>query len=341
MSARLREGLRRVENGHHGGGCGISAFGELHAQRHFGTECLSLISQLVCEEVRRFPVLAPMGGWQGAGLEDLCHEFLVDRIQAVTTMLLAQAADEASMGRLLRKSIRYWLIDQARKTAVGALRRSVEKVLATEDAFEEVPAGEVGGGRWRLAGTAALPWSGKTEELIDAARAVPNVRIPKWSSTTRRGPVADRRSIVAVVGAVLDAAEGSVEVAQLVEVFVARFPVVLDPAMGPLPDDSDSSIAFDEGLTPEEQLIAAEDEVDAAVMATELVEMLAPWERMIVPHLNNPPEIKTVLDCGRSQAYQHARRLKEKLKQLVGDGDDVRAVGLEVIELCGGAAVEE
>lgn len=313
----------------------------LSVQRYLGTECLALISRLMYQEAGRFPVLVPTDEWQKVDLEDLCHEFLVDRIQAVTAMLLAQAADDGSMGRLLRKSIRYWLIDRARKTAVGALRRSLEKVLADEDAFEVVPPGEVGGGRWRLAGTAALPWSGRTEELIDAARAVPNVRIPKWSSTTRRGPVADRRSIVAVVGAVLRAAEGSVEVAQLVEVFVVRFPAVLDPAVGPLPDDPDSSIALDEGLTPEEQVIAAEDEVDAAVTAAEVVGMLAPWEQRIVPHLDNPPAIQAVLGCGRSQAYQHAQRLKEKLTQLVGDGDDVRAVGLEVIELCGGAAVAE
>ncbi|MGH3971969.1 MAG: hypothetical protein ACRDS9_01375 [Pseudonocardiaceae bacterium] len=146
---------------------------------------------------------------------------------------------------------------------------------------------------------------------------------------------------MAVIGAVLRAAEGSVEVAQLVEVFVARFPAVLDPSVGPLPDDPDSSIALDEGLTPEEQLIAAEDEVDAAVTAAEVVGMLAPWERQIVPHLDTPPAIQAVLGCGRSQAYQHARRLKEKLTQLVGESDDVRAVGLEVIRLCGGAAAEE
>jgi hypothetical protein len=69
--------------------------------------------------------------------------------------------------------------------------------------------------------------------------------------------------------------------------------------------------------------------------------MLAPWERQIVPHLDNPLAIQTVLGCGRSQAYQDARRLKQKLTQLVGDSDSLRVVGLEVIRLCGGAAVAE
>jgi hypothetical protein len=319
----------------------ISAFGELRAQGYLGIECLALIFQFVREEAHRFPVLAPRSGWQDADLEDLCGEFLADRIQQVTVMLLAQAGDEASMGRLLRKSIRHWLIDQARKTAVGALRRRLENVLAAEDAFEQVPAGDAGGGRWRLRSTSVSPWAGSTEDLVDAARAVPNVKVPKWSSTTRRGPVADRKSIVAVVGAVLGTAGGSLEVAQLVAVFVARFPVVLDPAVGPLPHDVDASVGLDEeGLTPEQQLIAVDDEVDAAVTAAEVVGMLAPWERQIVPHLDNPPAIQTVLGCGRSQAYQHARRLKEKLTQLVGDSDGLRAVGLEVIRLCGATVAE-
>lgn len=294
------------------------------------------------EEARRFPVLAPRSGWQDADLEDLRGEFVADRLRAVTVMLLAQAGDEASMGRLLRKSIRHWLIDQARKTAVGALRRSLEKVLAAEGAFEEVSAGQAGEGRWRPAGSSVLPWSGRPEDLIDAARAVPNVKIPKWSSATRRGPVADRGSIVAVVGAVLGAARGSLEVAQLVEVFVARFPAVLDPAVGPLPDDPHTGgIGLDDGLTPEQQLIAVDDEVDAAVTAAGVVGMLAPWERQVVPLLENPQAIQSVLGCGRSQAYQHAKRLKEKLTQLVGECDDLRAVGLEVIRLCGGVAVAE
>jgi len=108
-------------------------------------------------------------------------------------------------------------------------------VLTAEDACEQVPEGEAGAGRWRLAGTSVLPWSGRLEDLVEAARGVRNVKIPKWSSTTRRPPPADRASLVAVARAVLTAAAGSVEVGQLVAVFVARFPVVLDPAVGPLP----------------------------------------------------------------------------------------------------------
>lgn len=319
----------------------ISAFGELRDLGHLDRECLRLIVKLVREEAPRFPVLAPVGGWRPADLEDLVGEFLADRLEKVTVNLLALASDEASVGRLLRKSIRYWLIDQARKTGVGAVRRSVESVLSAEDAFEQVPADEVGAGRWRLAGAAVPPFPGVVEDLVKAAWAVPNVKIPQWSSSTRRPPVADRGSIVAVARAVLAAAGGSLEVAELVQVFVVRFPVVLDPVVLPLPQYPQTGVGRDDGLTPEEQAIAVDDEIDTAATAVEIVGMLSVQERRIVPHLHNPPGIQVVLGCGRSQAYHHAARLKEKLTQLIGDSDDVRAVGLEVIELCGGAAATE
>ena len=296
-----------------------------------------MIARLVREEAQRFPVLAPDGGWQPADFEDLVGEFLVERIEKVTANLLALAGDEDAVRRLLRKSIRHWLVDQARKTPLGALRRRLEDLLAADVAFERVPDGEAGAGRWRLAGTAVAPWSGRSEDLVKAAREVPNVRIPSWSSDTRRAPVADRASLVAVARAVLTAAGGSLEIAQLVGVFVARFPVVLDPAVAPFPDDQMSQGNRDEALTPEDAVIAADDELDAALTAAQVVAMLSPSERHIVPYLNDPPAIQLLLGCGRSQAYQHARRLKEKLVQLVGD-DDVHTVGLEVIRLCGGAA---
>ena len=319
-----------------GGGCVISTFDELRELGHVGANCLSLIQKLVREEVRRFPSLAPTGQWQAADLEDIVGDFLADRLERVTATLMAQAVDDASMGRLLRRSIRHWLIDQARKTGVGATRRTLERALQQDDQFEEVPAGEQGAGRWRLVGVPVPPWSGAIDDLVEAARAGPNVRIPKWASSARRPPVADRASIVATLRAMFAVAEGSLEVAQLVEVFVRRFPVVLDPVVVPASEVSDGT-HWGAGLTPQEQIIAAEDDFVAGVAAAEIVGMLSPDERRIVPHLDNTPAVQALLGCGRSQAYQHTKRLKEKLAQLVGDGNDVRPVGLEVIRLCGGA----
>lgn len=285
------------------------------------------------EEARRFPSLAPAGGWCQDHLDDLTSDFLADRIGPVTTMLVAQAGDDASVGKLLRRSIRHWLIDRVRKTSVGALRRRLEEVLAGDDAFEQVPAGTEGAGRWRLAGSGAPPWSGRIADLVEAARAVPRVKIPQWSSSARRSPVADKASIVAVARAALQAAGGSLEIAELTSVFAARFPAALDPVIVPLLDDRDL-VARDVNPTPEERQVAAEDELESGVTAAEIVDMLSPAERQLVPHLDDQENIQAILGCGRSQAYYHARRLKAKLAQLLGETGDMRAVALEVIRLC-------
>jgi hypothetical protein len=166
------------------------------------------------------------------------------------------------------------------------------------------------------------------------------VRIPPWSSGGRRPPVADRASIVAVAHAVLEAAAGSMEVAQIVAVFLVRFPAVVDPPVVLMQDHHDVVVRAEE-LTPEEHVIAAEDELAAGVRAAEVAGMLSAAERQLVPHLADIPAIQQVLGCGRSQAYHHAKRLKDKLAQLVGEGEDVRAVGLEVIRLCGGVPGSE
>jgi hypothetical protein len=291
----------------------ISAFDELRDLGHLGREFLKLINKLTREEVARFPALTPEGGWQPADLEDLVGKFLAERLQKVTANLLALADDDDSVGRLLRKSIRHWLIDQARQTAVGSVRRTVEKVLADEEGVEQVPSGELGAGRWRLAGTAGLPWSGALDDLVVAARTVPNVKIPKWSSAVRRPPMADRASIAAVIRAVLTAAEGSLEVAQIVEVFVARFPVVLDPATTPLSDAVEFEAHDRAALTPEEQVIAVEEEIDAAASAVGVVAMLSPQEREIVRRFGDIPAIQALLGCGRTQAYHCSPALKMRI----------------------------
>lgn len=85
----------------------ISAFDEIRDLGHLGRECLKLINKLTREEVARFPALTPEAGWQPTDLEDLVGKFLTERLEKVTTNLLALATDDASVGRLLRKSIRY------------------------------------------------------------------------------------------------------------------------------------------------------------------------------------------------------------------------------------------
>lgn len=266
----------------------------------------------------------------------MVQDFLVDRVKPLTVMLMTQATNQDSFDRLLRRSIRNWLIDQVRTTAVGALRRSLEKVLREEDDFETVPAGEVGAGRWRLVGVAeSTPWAGDPAVLLAAAWDVPDVRVPKWSSGTRRPPIADRASIVKILRVILMIADGSLETAQVVHVLARRFAAALDPIERPI-SDADSEGVRSEGLSPEELVIAMDSEVDAASAADAIFATLSEAERSILPVVDDPAEVQKRLGLGRSQASQLASRCKAKVVNLAGTGPEARQIALEVIWLCGG-----
>lgn len=314
----------------------ITAFAELHRLGHFGPECLRLVQELMSEEMRRFPALEPAVGWQPADLEDLVQEFLEQRFVAMTTTLLTTARNDESMGRLLRRSIRNWLIDRARTTGTGRVRKLLEKVLVESAEFEKVSPGQPGAGQWRLAGSSSEPWAGDPQELMRAASAVQSVRMSAWSSTTRRAPLASRESLIAVARAVLSTAGGSLDIAQLTHVFVTRFPAALDWAVVPL--EPGAAVFGADHPTPEEEVIAGYDEIDSGASAAEIVGMLSPAERTLVPHLDDVVAAQRVLDCRRSSAYQQMNRLREKLVQLAGGSDDRYAVVLEVIRLCGPAS---
>lgn len=284
-------------------------------------------------EVHRFPVLEPAGGWQPTELDDCVHDFLEQRLAAVTAMLLAEAHDDDSVGRLVRRSIRNWLIDRARETAVGYVRRRLERLLDSSAEFATVPAGEPGAERWYLAGgDPPGPWSGEFDELVRAAHSVRRVRVPPWSSTSRRAPIADRASLIAVARAVFERAGGSLDVAELTHVFVRRFPVVLDPAIQPVDAEIESLPAG--APTPEEVVVREEAELEAAADAVAVLAMLSPQERTLLACREDITAVRNALGCGRSKAYQQVQRLNEKLVQLAGDDDEGRAMTLEVIRLC-------
>ncbi|MGV0698969.1 hypothetical protein [Mycolicibacter sinensis] len=310
----------------------ISTFDELQHAGHLGKECLALIEKLLREELRRFRPLTHLES------EDVVQDFLVDRIKPLTASLLSQATDDDSLAKLLRISIRNWLIDRARETGTGHIRRTLEKVLGAAPEFERVAPGEAGGGRWRIASGDAAPWTGSIADLTAAAWSVREVRVPKWSSPTRRAPLADRDSLVAIINAVLTRAGGSVEIAQLVAVFADRFAAALDPVVASIDDDDHPIDVAATTADPEETLIADEVALDVATAAAEIAGRLTENEREIVPILHDSAAVRLKLGKGRTQCAAFTARLKAKIRELAGTSGDAEEVVREVVTLCGGVS---
>jgi hypothetical protein len=305
----------------------IDAYRELQQLGHFGQRGLELLFRLTREEAQRFPVLKPAAGWTEDSVWDCTQSFFVEKGTAVTAAVLAQTADVASMGRYLRRSIRNFLIGKARETPVGAVRRKIEELLAAAPDFVQLPPGMPGAGRWQLDGEPQQPYAGQLQPLVTAACDVPGVRAVRWSGE-RRAPLASDESLVVIIRAVLTAAAGSLEVAQLTAVFLQRFPVAVEHADATLDEK-----VFDRAIAP------AEDRPDVVVevsdRAREVYEQLSPSQRVLLPHLDKPiADQMLVLNMGRSQAYAAAGKLKAILIALVPE-DELRAdVAMEVLRLC-------
>ncbi|CDO91606.1 hypothetical protein AWC29_05185 [Mycobacterium triplex] len=296
---------------------------------HLGEKCLAIVEKLLREELRRFLPLAHLE------FEDVVQDFLVDRVRPLTASLLGQATNDDSLAKLLRTSIRNWLIDRARETGIGHIRRTLEKVLNTASDFERVAAGQDGAGRWRIAGSNAAPWVGSIADLTATAWSVREVRVPKWSSATRRAPLADRDSLVAIIDAVLATAGGSLEIAQLVAVFANRFAAALDPTVASIDDDDHPIDVAATTLDPEETLIADEVALDVASAAAEIAGRLTATEREIVPMLHDSAAVRLKLGKGRTQSAAFTARLKARIRELAGTSGDAEDIVREVIALCG------
>jgi hypothetical protein len=317
-------------------GPGMSPYAELHADGQFGEAGYNLLFVLARQELRRFPVLQVATADDDA-VWDVVGDFLVERGRGVTTMLLANASDDDSLGALLRTSLRHWLIDEVRKTDRGALRRRLERLISEDERFEVVPGGQAGAGRWRLAGTAGPPAGLPLADLCAASWSVCDVRIPPWSSEDRRAPAADGESLGRIMLAVLTEAGGSLEPATVVAVFADRLPHALDPAEEPLDDDQAAGLvaASGEAEDPAEALIGQEAARDAVRLARDVFAHMSAEEQRLLPHLDGTiGDQMQVTGRGRSQTYLRVAALRERLRALLGDEQDrVRVLG-ELRRLC-------
>jgi len=290
--------------------------------------CVKLLCALMAEETRRVAVLRPPGGWDLDEVEGLVSEFFIKKGQRLTADLVMIGVTPEVVGKVMRRWIRNFLIDRARDTPLGRIRRKLEEdMLGQHPEFLQVPPGEEGAGRWYLAGQPSYPYGGDFTPLIETAYAVPGVKAVRWSGP-RRPPLTSDASLRAIVAAVLTAAGGSLEVAQLVHVVAQRFPAAAEPEDVTIDDDTfdrathmgsdDPGFAFETG-----ESISA------------VLDQLSPSQRALVPYLDRDINVvMEVLNVGRSRAYEAVRHLKGLLDRLLPDDETRGVVYAAVVERC-------
>ena len=286
---------------------GDSAIAELRELGHFGPVTVRLLLTILRRQLPAFPVLRPASGRFGDGIDDLAQEFFAAKGQAVTTQLLLEATDDGAVAALLTVSVRNFLIDQARRTDAGALRRRLGTVLASDSRFEQVLAGTPGAGRWRLAGSPAGVYAGALAPLAAAANTV-EISVARWNSS-RRAPI-PTEELAALLEAVLAAAGGGVEIALLSHVVARRVPELIAAADVSLPEFDDGEIADSAQLAPEAQA-----EIRAASL--DLLAQMTAAERRLVPVLTaSAAEQQAAFGRRKQQTALAVARVKRILQQV-------------------------
>lgn len=290
--------------------------------------CVKLLCALMAEETRRVAVLRPPGGWDRDEVEGLVSEFFIKKGQRLTADLVMIGVTPEVVGKVMRRWIRNFLIDRARDTPLGRIRRKLEEdMLGQYPELLQVPPGEEGAGRWYLAGQPSYPYGGDFTPLIEAAYAVPGVKAVRWSGP-RRPPLTSDASLRAIVAAVLTAAGGSLEVAQLVHVVAQRFPAAAEPEDVTIDDDTLDRVMRMESDDPGSAFEAAES-------ISAVLDQLSPSQRALVPYLDRDINAAMeVLNVGRSRAYEAVSHLKDVLDRLLPDDETRAVVYAAVVERC-------
>lgn len=268
--------------------------------------------------------LRPQGGWDGDNRQDLLHEFLRERLADLTDQLVTIGADEEALRKMTSRIMKNWLIDQARKTDMGAIRVRLEALLKGSPKFARTTAQ-----RWTLADTPDLgSRRGDEASLLVAAWAVRDVRPVRWSDTNRRAPMANGLDLTRVMAAVLGCAgPDGVEIGLLARVFRRRFGVVL---VSHVPLEADDTLAG-RLLAPSE--VDTREMSAAFVRAAEVYTQLSDRERRILLCLDDHHRVMEILQVRRTVAYNHIKRIRAVLAALAGEDLDFDAVVAELVRL--------
>jgi hypothetical protein len=192
---------------------------------------------------------------------------------------------------------------------------------------------------WRRPSDPNDVFAGRKADLIEVAWSV-TVRLVRWRSDAKRiSPVAERQSFVAVLGAVLDAAGGSVHEDDLLEVVATRFgvgPVSFAEALD-VPEEEHGPV--ETAPTPEDAVVAEDEELEAAIQASSVWAQLTSEDRRVLPHLGKSARAAAAgAGVGKTKANTDMPRLEEKMAVLIGTDQERRAAVIrELLHLAGGA----
>lgn len=314
----------------------MSAFEEiLHRGDAAGAETIALLRRLGAQTARRSTFPPPQGhrSWTSEAVDDLLAELFASRGSAFVVACRTTATDQGSLERLILKTIKNFLIDQAKATERGKLRRRLGRILGDDARFER-PALLRSILAWALFGGPTGLWQGELDQLHRSAAGVRGFQIATWN-TAGRTSAGNVEAITGVSWVVIDFAAGAVLDDDLAQVLEVRFALLAQPMFEVLPDGR-YDIADTAGFDPVQAEALRTSHVGRR--AQELLDGLSAEEQALLPYL--AASLRTRMSAsglGRATTEALTATLAERLRQATQDDDERDEILVLLADMLGGA----
>jgi len=312
----------------------VSAFDEIGRRADAaGPETIALLRQLGAQVTRTssFPPPAGHKSWSAEAVDDLLADmFSKDpaRSQVFVLACYVQATDQESLERLILKSIRNFLIDQAKGTERGKLRRRLDTLLSDDSRFVRPPK-LTGIWGWALVQRAMHLWQGNLDELHEAAARVRGYQILSWN-TAGRTPKHTVVALTAVSYGVIDHADGAVRDEDLAAVIERRFALLAPPVVVEIPDGSVMAAAVARVAANEDPFA----DLGVRERAEQLWLTLSAEEQALLPLLGQSLEARrAITGLGRAATQALSEALAEQLRLATVDDGDREEIVLRMVEM--------
>ncbi|MDX3246493.1 hypothetical protein [Streptomyces sp. ME18-1-4] len=189
--------------------------------------------------------------------------------------------DDASLERLFLASIKNFLIDEAKKTPRGKLRRRIARLMGEDAVFRRVAGSPP---RWALSEHPSdTVWQGDLDDLIAEAWRVRGIGITRWnhSGPTPRQMV---HALKTVLAHVLRYARGAVREEELAKALESRFELLAAARFTPLYADEGTLADLAEAAT-----VTPADPTGAGGDTEGIWQRVTANERLILPYLDKTP----------------------------------------------------
>ncbi|OLT22323.1 hypothetical protein BJF81_00170 [Ornithinimicrobium sp. CNJ-824] len=242
--------------------------------------------------------------------------------------VLEKARDQGSLERLLLTTIENVLIDEAKATETGKLRRRLINVLGKDARFVHLSEPEE---CWALQGGPQSMWQGDLDVLIQAALRVRGYEIRSWNTA---GPTAAPVALALrqISHGVLAHADAAVRAQELATVLRIRFVHI-----APLNAASMTAVPAEAAPVTQEK-DNPENVVILEIAADTIWSTLTPTERMVVAYIGQDPnEWARSCSLRPRQAAAIVAALIAKLQAAVSDEERAE----DLIRELHGRSVEE